>query len=407
MKKKIDISKIDIKNIVIYFSVFTILITSGAGFINSLSTFVICGICFCILEDRIDKRYIYTAAALCAYVTFNSVVRFPGRLDLKEYFVLICRIVLLAVTMDKITIPQFVKVFVNIMSFLAVFSLFWYVLVNLIPGFRLPFQVETPYYGAFYHVLGFTSSRASRNSGIFWEPGVFQIYLNLAILMIVFDKRGIIEKPIKKLGALTIALITTVSSTGYLCFVAIVCVALISKNLSSTGKLVKKYAVVFFVIFLAVEGATGKITEKLVNKQGSFLSRHDDTVISFAIARDYPILGTGIACDSSEVWNRYLGMDNLIYKSEVPLARSNGLGNMFFTSGFLFGAVYLLNIYFKSKKLFLTNGIETFGIWCVFLMIFFSEPIMFTPMWLSFFFNWREEGDLEGGKIIEQSSSDQ
>lgn len=361
--------------------------------------------CFCVLEDRVDKRYIYAAAVLCAYITFNSVIRFPGRLDFKEYFVIICRVILLAVTMDKITIAQFVKAFVNILTFLAVFSLFWYVLVNFVPGFQLPFLVTKPYYGAFYHVLGFTTSRASRNSGIFWEPGVFQIYLNLAMMMIIFDKRGVIERPFVKLSILLVALVTTVSSTGYLCFAAIIGVTMIAKNLNQVGRTIKKYAIVFLILFLVAEALTGKITEKLVHKQGSFLSRHDDTVISFSIARDYPLFGTGIACDSSDIWDSYLGKDNLIYAGEVPLARSNGLGNMFYTSGFLFGGIYLLHIYFKSKKIFLTNGIETFGIWCVFLMIFFTEPVMFTPMWLSFLFDWREETDLEGGKIVEQSAS--
>lgn len=59
-----------------------------------------------------------------------------------------------------------------------------------------------------------------RNSGMFWEPGAFQGYLVLALVFLAFVKHKIPRRQyIRSLQILCVALISTLSTTGYLALV--------------------------------------------------------------------------------------------------------------------------------------------------------------------------------------------
>jgi hypothetical protein len=73
------------------------------------------------------------------------------------------------------------------------------------------------------------------------------------------------------------------------------------------------------------------------------------------------------------------------------LSQSNGLGDMLFTAGLIFGVIYLSIIYKKITLIFETDFKYSLAIFIICLLFFFNEPIMFTPFWLAFFFDWKAE----------------
>ncbi len=112
---------------------------------------------------------------------------------------------------------KFVMEYVKVMVVLAGLSLLFYlynVFYGLIPGI----QTSDIGYSLIIYTQLYTdySGLVFRNSGMFWEPGAYQGYLNLAIafLLLIQDFKN------KKLCLLILscALLTTFSTTGYIAY---------------------------------------------------------------------------------------------------------------------------------------------------------------------------------------------
>jgi len=57
-----------------------------------------------------------------------------------------------------------------------------------------------------------------RNSGMFWEPGAFQAFINLCLFMNFYRMSFLLKQKYISLLIIVLALITTQSTTGYLIF---------------------------------------------------------------------------------------------------------------------------------------------------------------------------------------------
>ena len=97
-------------------------------------------------------------------------------------------------------------------------------------------QYKTLFFYAFDIYKGYISER---NNGPFWEPGVFQIYINIALIFLLFNKKKL---NIKYLFVYLFALITTISTTGYVSF-AIIALAYIYDK----GKYIKFHHVLIIL----------------------------------------------------------------------------------------------------------------------------------------------------------------
>lgn len=116
-------------------------------------------------------------------------------------------------------IANFPSQYVRVMYILALISLAFYIpvqlgidLPQLLSPLRIPMESGISHIGIHnFHILDVKS----RNSGMFWEPGAFAGYLVLALLFLLANKN---DRSVKKKTVLTIALLTTQSTTGYLAF---------------------------------------------------------------------------------------------------------------------------------------------------------------------------------------------
>ena len=136
---------------------------------------------------------------------------------------------------------------------------------------------------------------AVRNCGIFREPGVYQIYLNIALLFYYNQNRNLLITPISIV--LMLATITTLSSAGIVIMVTIVLMQYMqhtNRSLKSTILLVIFGFVASSIIMSNFDAIFYKI-QSGVDESGSVFARYYSLIVPMRIWSDYPIFGCGAA----------------------------------------------------------------------------------------------------------------
>ena len=378
-----------ISKAILLYSVFAILMTSGGGYLHSILLIVFAALAVVMKFKRVSYRSLIRGGVLLAYITFNSLIINGDRFSLNDYVITAIRILCLALMVDKIGMEEFKKAFVQIMLWLAGFSLIWYIYMFIFPNGHIPFEINGTYVGSFYHIIGFSRSGHVRNAGIFWEPGVFQIYLNIALAIISIEPKKYRDS-IQKFILLSITLLTTGSTGGYLIYALMLSFILVRKKSGKIGRRLKALLVPLFTVFAAIESATSIITSKLINKGSSFASRHDDLLIGYSIFTEYPFFGTGICSDNTSIRNT-IKVSGLVFHDQTKLANSNGLVNILSRSGLVFFVPYMYFIFKSYMQWFNRNKINALELFLISLLSLINEPLGFTPFWLTFFFVWSKE----------------
>lgn len=164
---------------------------------------------------RLNKYYFFIFS-IFAIISLIHVLMFGTVVIIASLgFLIKLSIAILAVSL----IPNFNSQYVRVLYILALIGLAFYIpvqlgidLPQLLSPLQIPMESEITHIGIHnFH----NPNEQYRNSGMFWEPGAFAGYLVLAILFLLADKNN---KPVKEMTVLTIALLTTQSTTGYLAF---------------------------------------------------------------------------------------------------------------------------------------------------------------------------------------------
>lgn len=172
-----------------------------------------------------------------------------------------------------------------------------------------------------------------RNCGPFWEPGMFAVFLNIALFVNLFLLKG---KSIVTI-ILVIALLTTVSTGGYIggLFILICSSILNKKNI-----LFSIASIVLFVVFLIFFFNTDFMGDKLVSQLtdttlGDDTSRFGALLTHLKIFADHPIWG-------------YYGLEGYVVDDRKALA--SGLLIPLSSRGFIVGLLYYYLLYKASLR---------------------------------------------------------
>ena len=247
--------------------------------------------------------------------------------------------------------PQdFIGRFLRVVYVMAVISLFFWVFQIIgIPLQKYLFTTSnTARYWRIYSEAGvYTTNYAScsgfllssfitnepmRNVGIYTEPGMYQSVLNSAIfLLLFFSKESKLDsKTIKKyFVVLTIALLSTQSTSGYMGYAVIVLSVLFVKNLQNEVRW-KCYAIEIIILaalgLIADFSFRGKdsllntaILEKLFTTSGEFSIAAENSTGIYRLATIYSAI--------SAMWQHPLGLgvDGWVqFRSANPLAGPGG-----------------------------------------------------------------------------------
>lgn len=205
-----------------------------------------------------------------------------------------------------------------------------------------------------------------RNSGCFWEPGIFASYLTIAI---VFASDNV-QKNWKKIVVFILGILTAKSSAGYaLLFVTIPFVLMRNKQVSGIKK-VLYFFMTFIVIILAINMdaiiiATGLSQNpwiaKLLTGNLTMSSRYTALVHNLEVFSRFPIFGAGY---------NYV-IDNQVYCCDIStstyLMSIYGVLGILFTFVMIAGPIRCKSISIYSKALYVL----------IMLMIFNKETHIF------------------------------
>lgn len=289
---------------------------------------------------------------------------------------------------------QIISVYINYMAGISIVSLVCFVIVMLFPDFvpKIPMRMsEEGFFHSFYYTWGWDDYGkglyiVKRNCGPFWEPGAFQGFLVVAILMsIKFGDR--IKRADRKLVLFLVTLLTTLSTTGLLLFV-LICIVwrkeLTGRILKGrkNWKIVRNVLIVSFALILAWLLFSGIIFEKLATYKDPTVStgiRFLDLVNGIGLCGVRPVFGMGFGTKLMDFYEESVGVSS----------NSNGLLVMFYAMGSIFGVLYL---YWMSKGViafFEENGrIKKIVLVAVFVILQATECIFIFPVYLLFVYDY-------------------
>ena len=315
-------------------SIITLLILFGLLIINYL---------FAVNEQELNKYYYYF---MVISVSVFSLMHFgdnKNRLLLSLYTVL--RII--------------------VVHSLLNFSFFFFIKDNLSVISSNYHECET-----FLNFFFYTTERGiitlfglefCRNQGLFWEPGVLQVFLNLFFFLNAF----IFKKNRFMLALTAVAIVTTYSTTG-IALLLLQSLVYILKEMKNNKLLVLIF--LFFTIPVIMIFNLNVEEKVQGDKQASFQKRLFDLTQPFFIAVEYPLTGIGLDL------NQFQKMREEFYFSSANLdALQDQIGVDSKTVGTDKGSSN------SVMFLFATMGFPTT---IIFLFMFFNQQIIIDNKWL-------------------------
>ncbi len=221
-----------------------------------------------------------------------------------------------------------------------------------------------------------------RNGGMFWEPGILQIYLNV----LLFLELSIFKRDKLLLLLILIAILTTYSTTGLL--------ILLIQVIYFLQKEFKYNIAIIFILLFAVPlyfVVSINMSEKVYGEgEASFQKRLFDLTQPLFIALEYPLTGVGLDSDrwqevraefyiNSDLNNtlRQVGVEQKVETT----SRGSSNSVMYMLAGMGFPTTFLFLFMFIKQQIVTKDRFICFII--LFLSIM-SEPLLFRPFFLIF-----------------------
>ena len=180
-----------------------------------------------------------------------------------------------------------------------------------------------------------------RNCGIFWEPGLYQIYLNFALIYFLYSPKLFYKNKWLVVFYLIFSVYTTGSTTGlFLCAFIIGYYMIFNSKMNNAMK--------FIVITVAIVLSGGVIYSYLLLNlttkmdSASYLARMTDLTFGFEVFKEKPFLGYGIANDI------YTAKFSAMFG--IERGDSNGLMNLLISFGLIGLVVYVISLYRFAKS---------------------------------------------------------
>lgn len=311
------------------------------------------GFVFLYRKLKIDRFFIvfflvYLTVMLAQMIKFNY-------LPLTTYLGVFIRIILAYLTV-RILGANFTRYYVNIMYVLAIIAFIIYIPQLIIPGFgnflissvspmlRNPFDSGDLWYAPDVILFVFNSGEGMyRNCGAFWEPGAYAGFLIIAIVFHFLESRTISDK---KSIVLLLALLSTVSTTGFLAL-GFFLVMFLGNRVAPLYKVILYPTIIAAIIisFTTLDFMGRKIVSQMDVANTYNNTRFKSAVLDLQDFAENPVLGLGR--DSK---TRFKGVT-----SRELTHRTNGVSNYLVTYGIFIFLFYFGSILFAFYKLSIKN----------------------------------------------------
>ena len=231
-----------------------------------------------------------------------------------------------------------------------------------------------------YHITVEEIAGVTRPDGFFFEPGVFQIYLNLYLYLALF----VLRKP-RQVTLAVLAVFSTQSTTGLL-----ICLILLGAALAqrlNRGGFRHKAATAVLALALApplLVLSYENIADKFFGvSQGSSWARQYDLLTGINIVAEHPWLGIGFDVSRYLEAAGLVGFDGTLLTAEQLSDRptSNGLIHVFYSLGIPLAMPFVFGIF--RQRLFHHRWL--IGGWLSLSLL--GEALLFTPFFLFIVFS--------------------
>ena len=360
--------------------------------LTSLVNYVVIAIAMLMIPISIPKSKAVIQKMIPIILAFgcNFLMCFSlmNRTNVNAFLGAVITMLCSAITVIQIEKASFVKFYIRIIFTYAVISLPCYFIQICFPDFAQ--SLCQPGYNwtsdvgySFFHTWGINGTIYTRNAGPFWEPGGYQCFLNIAILLLLYnvDHNGIRHRKLV-LCVLFLTVLTTKSTAGYIVFAII----LITHNerivkILFHGHVSKQYLLIvmtiaLFIISLVLLPATyTKISD---DDNESMSMREADVADGMIMVLKAGPFGLGETDQRNQ----------LRYNLDLYVDDSAGLVHLTYTYGWLMGLVYLLLLTQIPKDVFGCRFIgEKIIVFTIFLIFHMTQGLWSLPLfWCLLFF---------------------
>lgn len=300
-----------------------IFLTSGFGipaFLGGTTTLLGCLalvfiLAFCYKNIKINVSLLISIIFLILSILTTTI--YHGD-DIKQFFIYAVYI-FIALILSQTMKTDFYAAFVKLFYFLSLFSLIMlgtYMLfpsiIRLLPIIRNRFGLPA-HTAIFSTITSFGNMALPRNQGLFWEPGAYQTFINIAAAIVLFSK-NFENIRMKYTIVFAITIFTTFSTTGYIVFCGLVLLYCLNEifTAKTTNKLLRYIAIlmllimVFFIVFSLLPNDIqfqlfGKLSSYFENtdKFSSTSVRVDAFKVGISSFLKQPLLGCGADLDAT------------------------------------------------------------------------------------------------------------
>lgn len=280
----------------------------------------------------------------------------------------------------------FVKIYVKVMYFLSVMSLILYFGSNIIPQMvtKLPVVYNVlgnPAYNMFFSTIHI-NDYLIRNQGIFWEPGAFQTFINLALIFTLFFLQ---EIKIRYLVVFAITLFTTFSTTGYIVGIGIILVFLLfprktihDEKIRKVNKIIIGIIILIIVFVIGFGNLSTSAKYQIFGKVATYMENSESSKMSSTSVRiDAIIVPIEHFFDSPLFGNGSTGMADIALESGYSMNTATII-NWFSMFGIFMGIIMNYGLY-KSMKNLPVKKIVQLLLYLLFLISLISEDYVRNP----------------------------
>ncbi len=242
---------------------------SYSGMVSSILLLTLSVLIYLFNIKPLAKSQFLNCLIILSFVMFSMVVnRSFASIDIRTVIIVVSSYLVI----QSFSYKDFLKKYTDCIMVIAVFSITVYFLYKVVPGAFGAFprhlwrNHSVLFVNLWLSVVPVGMQDYFRNFGIFYEPGIFQFYLNIALLIELFSNKKI---NVFRVLVLTLAVITTLSTNGYISIV-----------------------LVFFAYGLFVILGSGN-RDKIYRKIG-FLTLLSVIVIIFVVLIDKGIIGSRV-----------------------------------------------------------------------------------------------------------------
>ena len=292
---------------------------------------------------HLSKRNTYVAIFFIALLWVSYFFFISSSPNANAYVSYSLRLLSALFIAESLTYSDYTNELVRVISFIAIASLAVYMLRIMTPA-------GLGYLTSFGLFRTTNLNGTIRNAGVFWEPGAYQIFLNLALFFQlqkfgfrVFG-RDIPKKHSLMVGLLVLTVISTMSTNGFI-LLMINCLMVYfatTKSMKKQNKVWIGIPLFFIALFLGIKIISSDIVVGKFTGTGNIAStniRMNDILGSIEIIGSHPM---GLGHGTQLYYNtlaRYFIVNN-----------SSGILSTMCQLGVIYGVMYLARIFLFAKK---------------------------------------------------------